>query len=122
MGNTTKRLFVTLLMIAYSAALIAYVGPDSWMWMVWVPAWLAVSAPAIWMGLRDGKAGWIRVVLPWSAGITLSVVLVLSAVLESRFYENLGRVFWPLGIGMAAAVAVLLASYDRSKRPAAESD
>lgn len=88
----------------------------------WIPLWAAITVPAVIYGVRGGPDAWTRAAVPWSAAITFSIVAILSAVLESRYYENVGVIFWPLAIGMVGSVAMFLSAYDRSKRPPAEAE
>lgn len=118
-GAQTKAVAAGALLV-YSLALIPYVEPEAWMVWAWIPLWTIITIPAIVLGVRHGRKGWLRAVVPWSAALSFSIVAILSAVLESRFYDNVAAIFVPLGISMVGSVALFLAAYDRSKRPPAE--
>lgn len=90
------------------------------MWRVWIPAWLVFGAPAIVFVARRGREHVTDAFVPWVAGVAFSIVAVMAAVMETRPYESVDRVFWALGLGMAGSVSLFLMSYDRSKRPEAE--
>ncbi len=88
------------------------------MWRVWVPAWIVFTIPAVVYAWRGGD--WRRALLPWSGGVGFSIVAVLAAIMETRVFDDVGRVFWALGLGMVGAVVLFLMSYDRSLRAGAE--
>ncbi len=120
MDGAGWKAIAAALLLAYSVALIPYVDPEQWMIWVWIPLWLVITVPAVIHGVRHGGDGWLRASVPWSAAVSFSIVAILSAVLESRYYENVMVIFVPLGISMVGSVALFLMAYDRRKRPPAE--
>lgn len=122
MDKGAWRIIASAALLVYSGLLIPYVRPEPWMVYAWIPLWLGITVPAVIYGIRGGPDAWTRAAMPWSAAIAFTIVAILSAVLESRYYENVGAIFWPLGVGMAGSVALFLSAYDRSKRPPADAE
>ena len=111
----------TALTAAYSIGLAAWLGPDPWMWWTWLGSLATVVVVTIGVfivrkQMQTEPPAWDTIIASGTAFASFIILAVQSAVLETRSYENIGLVFWSLGLGMVLVVICFLSAYDRPKQ------
>lgn len=125
MNQTRLKWSLAAAVAAYSVFLVAWIGPDPWMWRIWAGVIVVlgmVVGGLVFIARQDDdetptKALLVGMVPGVVATCGFAVVAVLAAVLETRSSETLNARYWALGFGMLLIVALYLASYDRRRRP-----
>ncbi|MGB1697243.1 MAG: hypothetical protein ACPHK8_02460 [Thermoplasmatota archaeon] len=111
----------TILTGIYAVGTAVVLGPDPWMYWVWLGT--AIMVALVTLGvfvirkqLDAAPPKWETIIASGVAFGSFAILAVQSAVLETRGYESTWLVFSALGLGMILVVVCFLSAYDRPKQ------